>query len=73
MQAVARDLMVHAAFAVEAEGWPVVLTVHDELVCEVSIDKADYKVLEHVMSQTPTWAAGWPITAEAWAGRRYRK
>ncbi|HVZ42984.1 MAG TPA: DNA polymerase, partial [Ramlibacter sp.] len=35
VQAVARDLMVDAMFRVEAAGYPLVLTVHDELLCEV--------------------------------------
>lgn len=73
VQAVSRDIMVAAAFRCEEAGFPVVLTVHDELVCEVPVDEADPSVLEQLLSITPTWAQGWPIRAEAWAGRRYQK
>lgn len=73
VQAVSRDLMVAAAHRCEEAGIPVVLTVHDELVCEVPADRADPGELERIMSVTPAWAQGWPIRAEAWCDRRYRK
>ena len=73
VQAVSRDLMVHAMFTAEANGFPVVLTVHDELVTEPDAANADPRALEQIMNSVPTWAAGWPVSSEAWAGTRYGK
>jgi len=51
-----------------------VLTVHDELVAEVpERNLAPTRVYEEIMEDLASCFAGYPIFAEAWAGRRYRK
>ena len=73
-QAVARDIMAAAMLRCEAAGFPVVLTIHDELVAEPEITNG--KTLEDfvsLMCVLPPWAAGMPINAEGWEGDRYRK
>ncbi|HUD75288.1 MAG TPA: DNA polymerase [Terracidiphilus sp.] len=74
-QAIARDLLADAMRAIEAEGIGIVFHVHDEAVAEVQQFRARY-VLEHMtalMSVAPAWAAGLPLAAEGWKGKRYRK
>ena len=76
VQAIARDLMADRMFAVEFElGYPIILTVHDEVVAEVLAALADYKAMEQVMSEAPPWAKAMriPVQAEGWMGDRYRK
>lgn len=73
VQAIARDLMVAAMYRVEEAGYKIVLSVHDELVCEATPDR-DVKEFEHLVAgPNPAWAKGCPVAAEAWAGFRYRK
>ena len=70
-QAVARDVMAEAMLRVEAAGYPVVLTVHDEIVSETEDGEVDeFQIL---METPPAWAVGFPITAKAWCGPRYKK
>lgn len=73
-QAVARDIMADAMLRAYEGGvyWPI-MSVHDEMVCEVPKDKGDLKEYEHIMSDIEPWAAGCPIDAEAWRAPRYRK
>jgi hypothetical protein len=53
---------------VEAAGFPVVLWVHDEVVCEVEESRdGDVEHFRTVMSEVPDWAAGLPIAMEAWS------
>ncbi len=73
-QATARDLMAGAMVKADDEGtYDVIMSVHDELVCEVDRDKGDVTEFEELMSWTPGWAHGCPVEAEGWRGFRYRK
>ena len=74
VQALCRDLLAYAMINVEGGGYPIVLSVHDELVCETP-DTADYTVhdLEKLMCALPKWAEGFPLVAEGSEMYRYAK
>lgn len=75
VQAIARDLMACAMFRAECYGYPVVLTVHDELVAERDDDgTGSYKEFEEIVrGPLPKWAEGCPVNAEGFETYRYRK
>ncbi len=73
VQAIARDLMVNACFNAEAKGYPVIGTVHDELITLVPDGKGSAKELEEVLRIKPKWATDCPVNAEGWEDTRYRK
>lgn len=74
-QAVCRDLLATAIVRLEAAGLPVVLHVHDEIVCEVPEDQAAAALdtLLGIMAEPPPWAAGFPVAVEGFAAPRYGK
>lgn len=73
-QATARDLRALAMVRADDSGvYDVLLSVHDELVCEVDKGKGDLREFERMMAETPGWAHGCPVDAEGWRGERYRK
>lgn len=74
VQAIARDVFMTGMRRAEEHDYPVVLRVHDELVCEVP-DHAGYtaEVLAGLMSTNPGWAIGLPLSAAGFETRRYRK
>lgn len=74
-QHMARQLMVEAMFKCEDEGLPIILTVHDEIVCEPEAGRADEGLLKAIMEDRPSWAKAInvPVASECWAGERYKK
>nr|MDN1157284.1 DNA polymerase [Escherichia coli] len=74
VQALCRDLLANALLNVEANGYPIVLHVHDEIICETP-DLPEYNVaeLERLMCELPEWAEGFPLVAEGAEMKRYAK
>lgn len=72
-QAIARDLLVNGMFKAEAAGFPIVATVYDEILCEVPRGFGDLAAFEKLICELPPWAAGLPLTAGGWIGKRYKK
>lgn len=73
-QALCRDLLANALVTVENAGWPVVLHVHDECVCEVP-NTPDYTLAElgRMMCELPSWAVGFPLAYSGDELMRYAK
>ena len=70
---IARDLLAAAMLRVERAGYPIVLHVHDELVCEVPIGFGSTEEFVHLMTRKPAWALELPVAATVWTGPRYCK
>lgn len=73
-QAVARDVMAWNMPAIEAAGYQIVLTVHDEVITEAP-DSPEFNAdhLGQLLAATPPWAEGMPLTAGGFEAHRYRK
>jgi DNA polymerase bacteriophage-type len=73
-QAVARDVMAHNMPGIEAAGYQIVLTVHDEVITEAP-DSPEFNAdhLGSLLAAVPPWAAGMPLAAGGFEATRYRK
>ena len=72
-QSVSRDLLVHAMFGLEAQGYDTIGTVHDEVLSEVDERFGSLEEARSIMCKLPEWAYGLPVAAAGWRAKRYRK
>lgn len=72
VQALSRDVMAEAMLRVDPE-YPIILTVHDEIVSERALGTGSVEEFIGLMSETPAWAPGLPVAAEGWRAERYKK
>lgn len=73
-QAVARDILFGNMPLVEAAGYEIVLSIHDELLTEAPA-RSEYSDahLSELISTVPDWAQGIPLSAGGFEATRYRK
>jgi DNA polymerase len=74
VQAIARDIFMGGMLRAEQGGYPVVIRVHDELICETPDDPA-YTVaaLSALMTRGESWSTGLPLAAAGHEMYRYAK
>lgn len=74
VQAIARDVLAQGLLNAEKAGMPVVLHVHDEIVCETP-DHPEYSLgkLQDCMVLNIPWANELPLAAAGYEAYRYRK
>ncbi|CAB4124635.1 DNA-directed DNA polymerase, family A, palm domain containing protein [uncultured Caudovirales phage] len=74
VQAWARDVLADNMTDIDRAGYPIVLTVHDELLTETTdSDAYDWQTLAHLMARQPSWAPGVPLSAAGFETYRYKK
>ncbi|SEB24752.1 DNA polymerase family A protein [Paraburkholderia sartisoli] len=73
-QAVARDVLFYNMPGVEAAGYEIVLSIHDELLTETpDTDHFNAEHLSELIATVPAWGAGLPLSAGGFDGYRYKK
>ena len=64
VQALARDILRDAMLALDAAGYYLLASIHDEVLIEASNDKGSLAEVLSIMSQPLAWAPGLPLKAE---------
>lgn len=75
VQGTARDILAECTLSLETAGFEVINLIHDEVLLVADENRGD-KVLATVtqmMTVPPQWAPDFPLAAEGWVGKRYRK
>jgi DNA polymerase len=76
VQGTARDFLANAMLNLELNGYDIINSIHDEVLLLVDEDKAE-EALENdvmpIMTTPPKWAPDFPLAAEGWVSKRYKK
>jgi len=76
VQGTARDFLANAMLNLEKKGYEIINSIHDEVLILVDEENAklvlDGEVMQ-IMTTPPTWAPTFPLAAEGWVNKRYRK
>jgi DNA polymerase len=70
VQSTARDVVSNAMVNLDKQGFPLILTVHDELV---SLANGRFEDFQRIMSTPPEWLTDFPLATDAFETMRYRK
>ncbi len=73
VQGLARDKLVSSMFRLEAAGYPLVLTVHDENLSEVLASFGSAVEYREIMATPDPWCLDMPVAVSAWEDLRYVK
>jgi len=75
VQGTARDCLAVAMVNLEKAGYEVINSIHDEVLLLVEEQSAESALVDvtNIMTVPPTWAPDFPLAAEGWVGKRYRK
>ena len=75
VQGTARDFLAHSMMQLEAAGYEVVNSIHDEVLLLVDEANGEAALDDaiRIMTTPPAWAPDFPLAAEGWHGKRYRK
>lgn len=73
VQAIARDCLAESLKRLDAAGYQAVITVHDEVILDVPVEKADIKTITDIMGFPIAWAPGLQLRAEGFRTVFYKK
>ena len=75
VQGTARDCLAVAMLNLEKAGYEVINSIHDEVLLLVEEQNGESALAEviKIMTTPPEWAPDFPLAAEGWIGKRYRK
>jgi DNA polymerase len=73
VQGLCRDLIADAMLRLEEQGYPVIASVHDEVISEVPLGEGTVDEMVRIMCELPEWAKDFPLAAEGKESVRYGK
>jgi DNA polymerase bacteriophage-type len=76
VQGTARDFLANAMLNLELNGYEVINSIHDEVLLladEEGAEEALENDVMYIMTHPPKWAPDFPLAAEGWVSKRYRK
>ena len=75
VQGTARDFLANAMLMLDRKNYEIINSIHDEVLLLVDEEGADDTITDvtEIMVTPPEWALDFPLAAEGWVSKRYRK
>lgn len=75
VQAIARDCLAETFYRCDRAGIPIVMHVHDEIICEVPAEQKEeiYKKILDIMATPIEWAPGLMLKGDGFTSSYYKK
>ena len=73
VQALSRDILAQGKLNLDAAGYDIIGSIHDEILLEVNEDHDCLTEVNWLMCNIPEWAKGLPLETEGMIEKRYRK
>ena len=75
VQGTARDFLAYSTLNISKKGYEVINLIHDEvlLLADEEGSEATLDKVVNIMTTPPKWALDFPLAAEGWVSKRYRK
>jgi DNA polymerase len=75
VQGTARDFLADSMIRLDKAGYEIINSIHDEVLLLVEEQSAESVLNDvvRIMTTPPVWAPDFPLAAEGWHGKRYRK
>jgi len=75
VQGTARDFLAFAMTSLDDAGYNIINSIHDEVLLLVEEQNGESSLADviKIMVTPPEWAPDFPLAAEGWHGKRYRK
>lgn len=73
VQAIARDCLAVSMVRLDEAGYPIVMHVHDEVICEMPDGEGSVDEACEIMGQPIEWAPGLLLRAEGYETKYYKK
>jgi DNA polymerase len=73
VQAIARDVMADGMMGLDAAGYQIVCTIHDEVLAEATLPEHTVSAGAKILCDVGPWAEGLPVIADGFETTNYRK
>ena len=75
VQGTARDFLANAMISLERSGYEIINSIHDEVLLLVEEQRGESAMEDviKIMTTPPSWAPDFPLAAEGWVSKRYKK
>lgn len=72
-EGIATDRLIYSMHKIEESGYPIILSVHDEIISDVPKGHGSIEEFNNIMKENPPWAKDLPVDCDGYEAMNYKK